>query len=117
MGHRGVLQHLAFGVRRRSLAGLSQHREYGDRGDRPRRPADVGVPGQRVHVLRLRTDKTGRETMTATFTADSVLQPSLMGHTVVASGGSLGIGLETARLAREEGADVILVARDPERLQ
>jgi NAD(P)-dependent dehydrogenase (short-subunit alcohol dehydrogenase family) len=40
-----------------------------------------------------------------------------MGQTVVAIGGSLGIGLETARLAREEGADVILVARDPERLQ
>jgi NAD(P)-dependent dehydrogenase (short-subunit alcohol dehydrogenase family) len=40
-----------------------------------------------------------------------------MGQTVVAIGGSLGIGLETARLAREEGAEVILVARDPERLQ
>jgi NAD(P)-dependent dehydrogenase (short-subunit alcohol dehydrogenase family) len=31
-------------------------------------------------------------------------------------GGSAGIGLETARLARAEGADVILTARDPERL-
>jgi NAD(P)-dependent dehydrogenase (short-subunit alcohol dehydrogenase family) len=32
-------------------------------------------------------------------------------------GGSAGIGLETARLARAEGADVILAARDPERLR
>ena len=31
-------------------------------------------------------------------------------------GGTAGIGLETARLARSEGADVILTARDPERL-
>jgi NAD(P)-dependent dehydrogenase (short-subunit alcohol dehydrogenase family) len=41
----------------------------------------------------------------------------LRGQTVVAIGGSLGIGLETARLAGEEGAEVILVARDPDRLQ
>ncbi|HEY1249627.1 MAG TPA: SDR family oxidoreductase [Thermoanaerobaculia bacterium] len=32
-------------------------------------------------------------------------------------GGTSGIGLETARLARAEGADVILVARDRDRLQ
>ena len=32
-------------------------------------------------------------------------------------GGSAGIGLETARLARAEGADVILAARNPERLE
>ena len=32
-------------------------------------------------------------------------------------GGSSGIGLETARRARAEGADVILTARDPERLR
>jgi NAD(P)-dependent dehydrogenase (short-subunit alcohol dehydrogenase family) len=31
-------------------------------------------------------------------------------------GGSAGIGLETARLARSEGADVVLTGRDPERL-
>jgi len=31
-------------------------------------------------------------------------------------GGSSGIGLETARRARAEGADVILTARDPDRL-
>ena len=44
-------------------------------------------------------------------------QRALLGQTVVVIGGSAGIGLETARLAREEGADVILTARDPERLR
>jgi NAD(P)-dependent dehydrogenase (short-subunit alcohol dehydrogenase family) len=43
--------------------------------------------------------------------------PLLLGQTVVVIGGSAGIGLETARQARAEGADVILTARDPERLQ
>jgi NAD(P)-dependent dehydrogenase (short-subunit alcohol dehydrogenase family) len=42
---------------------------------------------------------------------------SLSGQTVVVIGGSAGIGLETARLARAEGADVILAARNEERLQ
>jgi NAD(P)-dependent dehydrogenase (short-subunit alcohol dehydrogenase family) len=44
-------------------------------------------------------------------------EPELTGQTVVVIGGSLGIGLETARRAREEGAEVVLTARDPERLQ
>jgi NAD(P)-dependent dehydrogenase (short-subunit alcohol dehydrogenase family) len=42
---------------------------------------------------------------------------ALGGQTVVVIGGSAGIGLETARLARAEGADVILAARNPERLE
>jgi NAD(P)-dependent dehydrogenase (short-subunit alcohol dehydrogenase family) len=41
----------------------------------------------------------------------------LDGQTVVVIGGSSGIGLETARLARAEGAELILIARDPDRLQ
>jgi NAD(P)-dependent dehydrogenase (short-subunit alcohol dehydrogenase family) len=41
----------------------------------------------------------------------------LLGQTVVVIGGSSGIGLETARRARGEGANVVLVARDPERLR
>ena len=40
----------------------------------------------------------------------------LLGQTVVVIGGSAGIGLETARRARAEGADVILTGRNPERL-
>jgi NAD(P)-dependent dehydrogenase (short-subunit alcohol dehydrogenase family) len=39
------------------------------------------------------------------------------GQTVVAIGGSAGIGLETARLARSQGADVILAGRNAERLE
>jgi len=41
----------------------------------------------------------------------------LDGHTVVVIGGSAGIGLETARLARTEGADVVITARDHARLE
>ena len=44
-------------------------------------------------------------------------QPELLGQTVVVLGGSAGIGLETARRARAEGAKVILTGRDPERLR
>ncbi|MGY4766816.1 SDR family NAD(P)-dependent oxidoreductase [Kribbella sp. CWNU-51] len=39
-----------------------------------------------------------------------------MGQTVVVLGGSSGIGLATARRARDQGAKVILTARDPDRL-
>jgi NAD(P)-dependent dehydrogenase (short-subunit alcohol dehydrogenase family) len=44
-------------------------------------------------------------------------EPALAGQTVVLIGGSAGIGLETARRARAEGADVILTGRDHERLR
>ena len=40
----------------------------------------------------------------------------LLGQTVTVIGGSSGIGLETARLARAQGAGIILTARDPDRL-
>jgi len=43
--------------------------------------------------------------------------PELLGQTVVVIGGSAGIGFETARRARTEGARVILTARDPARLR
>ncbi len=41
----------------------------------------------------------------------------LTGQTVVVIGGSAGIGLETARRARAEGAEVVLTGRDSGRLQ
>ena len=44
-------------------------------------------------------------------------EPALAGQTVVVIGGSAGIGLETARRARAEGADVVLTGRNPERLR
>src|SRR5262244_3645334 len=55
------------------------------------------------------------------MTTESVVSPTtlaaqLHGQTVVVIGGSSGIGLETARFAREEGADVIITARNPDRL-
>jgi len=44
-------------------------------------------------------------------------ESALAGQTVVVIGGSAGIGLETARLARAGGAKLILAARTPEPLQ
>jgi NAD(P)-dependent dehydrogenase (short-subunit alcohol dehydrogenase family) len=43
--------------------------------------------------------------------------PELLGQNVVVIGGSAGIGLETARRARAQGADVVITGRNPERLQ
>lgn len=44
-------------------------------------------------------------------------RPALVGQTVVVIGGSAGIGFETARRARAEGANVIVTGRDPARLE
>jgi len=54
----------------------------------------------------------------ATATTASLIQrePELLGQTVVVIGGSAGIGFETTRRARAEGANVILAGRNPERL-
>ena len=54
---------------------------------------------------------------TAATTSPAVHEPELLGQTVVIIGGSAGIGLETARRARAEGAQVILAARNPARLE
>jgi NAD(P)-dependent dehydrogenase (short-subunit alcohol dehydrogenase family) len=42
---------------------------------------------------------------------------ALYNQTVVVIGGSSGIGLETARQARAAGAEVVIAARDPQRLE
>ena len=56
--------------------------------------------------------------MTSTTTTTSNRPESeLAGQTVVLIGGSAGIGLETARRARAEGANVILTGRNPDRLR
>jgi NAD(P)-dependent dehydrogenase (short-subunit alcohol dehydrogenase family) len=54
---------------------------------------------------------------TGTVTPPTEREPGLIGQTVVVIGGSAGIGLETARRARAEGAKVILTGRNPDRLQ
>lgn len=53
---------------------------------------------------------------TSTPLSPAQREPELLGQTVVVVGGSAGIGLETARLARAEGAEVVLTARNPDRL-
>jgi NAD(P)-dependent dehydrogenase (short-subunit alcohol dehydrogenase family) len=54
---------------------------------------------------------------TTTTTVSTRRGPELVGQIVVVIGGSAGIGLETARRARAEGAEVVLTARNPERLE
>jgi len=54
---------------------------------------------------------------TATTHASGQRAPELAGQTVVVIGGSSGIGLETARRALAEGANVIITGRDPDRLK
>src|ERR1700684_4576073 len=54
---------------------------------------------------------------TATTTVAIRREPELLGQTVVVIGGSAGIGLETARRARAEGARLILTGRNSERTQ
>jgi NAD(P)-dependent dehydrogenase (short-subunit alcohol dehydrogenase family) len=53
----------------------------------------------------------------ATPVVSSHREPELLGQTVVVIGGSAGIGLETARRVRAEGASVILTGRNPARLK
>jgi NAD(P)-dependent dehydrogenase (short-subunit alcohol dehydrogenase family) len=53
---------------------------------------------------------------TASILPTAQREGKLIGQTVLVIGGSAGIGLETARLAREEGAEVIITARNPDRL-
>ena len=55
--------------------------------------------------------------MSTQTTAVTSREPELLGQTVVVIGGSAGIGLATARLARAAGAQVVLTGRDPDRLK
>ena len=49
--------------------------------------------------------------------SQNLRETRLLGQTIVVIGGSSGIGLETARRARAEGAAVVIAGRNPERLQ
>jgi NAD(P)-dependent dehydrogenase (short-subunit alcohol dehydrogenase family) len=53
---------------------------------------------------------------TSTTSSAARRERDLLGQTVLVIGGSSGIGLETAPLARAKGADVILTARGPDRV-
>jgi NAD(P)-dependent dehydrogenase (short-subunit alcohol dehydrogenase family) len=55
--------------------------------------------------------------VTSASTPVSTREPELAGQTVVVIGGTAGIGYETARRARAEGAGVIITGRNPDRLQ
>jgi short-subunit dehydrogenase len=54
---------------------------------------------------------------TAITVSHTERKPELSGQTVVVIGGSAGIGLETARRASAEGANLILTGRNPDRLK
>jgi NAD(P)-dependent dehydrogenase (short-subunit alcohol dehydrogenase family) len=54
--------------------------------------------------------------VTTTSSSPARRMPELQDQTVVVIGGSGGIGLETARRARAEGAEVVLTGRNPDRL-
>ena len=71
---------------------------------------DNGYPGRGSNAGGIMTNET-------TTTVSTPRAPELVGQIVVVIGGSAGIGLETARRARAEGADVVLAARNPERLE
>ena len=55
--------------------------------------------------------------MTAAPGTSGTDRSDLAGQTVVVIGASAGIGLETARQVRAGGGSVVLVGRNPERLQ
>ena len=54
---------------------------------------------------------------TSTLASGGGHQQGMAGETVVVIGGSSGIGLATARLARAHGAEVVLTDRDLDRLR
>lgn len=76
----------------------------------------AGSPGRSVRAAARAGDRAGIMT-TASAVPAIQREPGLPGQPVVVIGGSAGIGLETARRARAEGADVVLTGRNPERLQ
>lgn len=51
------------------------------------------------------------------MTSDPRNETTLSGQTVVVIGGSSGVGFETARQARQQGAEVVLTGRDAGRLE
>src|SRR5258708_20727364 len=71
----------------------------------------------RVGEERLVGPPSGGSMTSRTTSVAAQREPELRGQTVVVIGGSAGIGLETARRARAEGADVIITGRNLDRLR
>src|SRR6202021_1725746 len=85
----------------------------------PRRailPARFGVRRPPTASTRSAPGTPGGNMSTATAAVPVRREPELLGQTVVVIGGSAGMGLETARRARLEGAEVILTGRNAEHL-
>src|SRR5262249_24916691 len=104
----------------------SHHRTAGIAGCTRRRGGGLAARGARAaageaadhRALTTRAPPPAGRIMTSSTTAVSTQrEPELFGQTVVVIGGSAGIGLETARRARAEGASLILTGRHPERLE
>jgi NAD(P)-dependent dehydrogenase (short-subunit alcohol dehydrogenase family) len=72
----------------------------------------------RYALVTYRTDRSPASPIGGIMTTAAWTQrePELVGQTVVVIGGSAGIGLETARRARAQGANVILAGRNLDRL-
>jgi S-adenosylhomocysteine hydrolase len=102
------------------IGGLeAQHKEV-RRSLRRRRNGARGpptLPREDVTGSHVLPSREGKTMTAASTTAPFRRERELAGQTVVVIGGSSGIGLDTARRARAEGADVILTARDPDRLR
>ena len=82
-----------------------------------RHGAEDAPHGDRGHAAAGRADGRPDGEPVVTTPGPARREPELAGQTVVLIGGSSGIGLETARRAWAEGADVILTGRDHERLR
>src|SRR5262245_5035627 len=80
----------------------------------PRRSSSPRMSSRRASPLSRWSNETRRVTSLEGWTVSA--QAQLAGQTVLVIGGSSGIGLETARLAHAAGAEVILTARDADRL-
>src|SRR6185312_6688187 len=106
-------------TRRELLRAVPLARESDSHPARTRDTTRVS-PGASVRTVRecLAAPRPMGGTMTtATTNAAVEREPQLLGQTVVVIGGSAGIGLETARLASREGADIVLSGRNPDRLK
>src|SRR5262245_44658616 len=80
----------------------------------PRRSSSPRMSSRRASPLSRWSNETRRVTSLEGWTVSA--QAQLAGQTVLVIGGSSGIGLETARFAHAAGAEVILTARDADRL-